>query len=92
MTLNVLAEMLSHRKTPSSAEFRDLAHRAGVSWHLRYPPSCRDLESIIAEPPGDESKNRMALQSAPAHFDAPYPQVGRAFKGHKAHHCWRSPI
>jgi len=81
MILNVLAEKLSRTSKVNfkGQNFETSLIVRAVSWHLRYPLSCCDLASIFAER-GFESKNRVAFQSAPAHFDALYPQVGRAFK------------
>src|SRR5215471_15045133 len=92
MILNVLPRSSrARRKTTSSVQNCEtwLIVRA-ASWHLRYPLSCRDLESIFAER-GFKSKNRVAFQSAPAHFDA-LTRRARLQMGHKAHHCGRLPI
>jgi hypothetical protein len=81
MTLNVLAKRLSRMSKDDfkRQNFEIWLIVQAVSWHQRYPLSYRDLEGIFADR-GFESKNRAAFQSAPAHFNALYPQVGRAFK------------
>ena len=75
MILNVLAEQLSRTSKDDfkRQNFETWLIVRAVSYRLRYPLRCRD-------PDGFESKNRMAFQSAPVHFDAIYSQAGRALK------------
>ena len=81
MILNILAEKLAgtSKEDFKRPNFETWLIAQAVSWHLRYPLSCRDLKSSLVER-GFESKNRVAFQSAQAHFDAICSQAGRAFK------------
>jgi len=80
MILNVLAEKLSRvERRLQASEFRDLAHRAGRQLASALSAELPRSRSNFVER-GFESKNRVAFQSAQAHFDAICSQAGRAFK------------